>query len=49
MSLDWLIANPNSTYTPISGANIAKVTGDMASNFAKQYLSGPEISSLMGT
>ena len=49
VSLDWLIANPNSTYTPISGANIAKVTGDMASNFAKQYLSGPEISSLMGT
>lgn len=49
MSLDQLIANPNITYTPISGANIAKVTGEMASNFAKQYLSGPEISSLMGT
>lgn len=41
-SLDSLIKNPNATYTPLSGASIAKRTATMAKEAASAIMSNPD-------
>lgn len=45
-SLDTLIKNPNATYTPLSGASIAKRTATMAKEAANAVMSDPEYKSV---
>lgn len=45
-SLDNLINNPSATYTPLSGASIAKRTSEMAKEAAGVILSNPEYKSV---
>lgn len=45
-SLDTLIKNPNATYTPLSGASIAKRTATMAKEAANAVMNDPEYKSV---
>ena len=46
MSLDDLIANPTATYNSLSGADVAKRTGEMAAQAAEAMLNDPQYSSV---
>lgn len=45
-NLDTLIKNPNATFTPLSGASIAKRTAEMAKEVASSIMSDPKYTSV---
>lgn len=46
--LDYLLDNPNATYTPISGNELTKRAAQMASNLAKVIQGNPKYQSILG-
>ena len=46
--LDYLLDNPNATYTPISGNELTKRAAQMASNLAKVVQGNPKYQSILG-
>lgn len=49
VNLSTLIKNPNATFTPLSGASIAKRTATMAKEAARAVLSDPEYKSVFNS
>lgn len=47
-SIDYMLGNPNATYTSISGNELTKRASQMASNFVKTIQNNPQYQSILG-
>lgn len=47
-NIDYMLDNPNATYTSISGNELTKRASQMASNFAKTIQNNPQYQSILG-